>query len=239
MSNDRLPHRIICEIAFLELEPTARERVKAMIRRDPEFDTFAESCSWPDHPRHRDVEHYVNLPRNATGFGDDPCPSPISASSRRSGRAADREPGSLGDQVQLHAVVQNGPQDALVLLNRLRLAAVAHHHGGGFDARRSEIFQNEGTKAGAPALSDLGVALVQSLVGTLEVQVYQLPKTKPPPCEGGGFGVSFDVSDCSSYVLQRCPAFELGGPSDALAVYGAVGVDDAPLRSLGFIAAPV
>jgi hypothetical protein len=40
-------HRIICEIAFQELEPTARERVKAMIRRDPEFDTFAEACTCP------------------------------------------------------------------------------------------------------------------------------------------------------------------------------------------------
>jgi hypothetical protein len=32
-----LGHRIICEIAFQELNDTARERVKAMIRRDPEF----------------------------------------------------------------------------------------------------------------------------------------------------------------------------------------------------------
>jgi S1/P1 Nuclease len=47
-------HRIICEIAFQELQPTARERVKAIIRRDPEFDTFAESCTWPDQPRRHD-----------------------------------------------------------------------------------------------------------------------------------------------------------------------------------------
>ena len=67
-------HRIICEIAFQEMEPTARERVKAMIRQDPEFDTFAESCSWPDRPRRRAVEHYVNLPRDAEGFAKDPCP---------------------------------------------------------------------------------------------------------------------------------------------------------------------
>jgi S1/P1 Nuclease len=45
-----LGHRIICEIAFQELEPTARDRVKELIRRDPEFDTFADACSWPDHP---------------------------------------------------------------------------------------------------------------------------------------------------------------------------------------------
>jgi S1/P1 Nuclease len=66
--------RIICEVAFQELEPTARERVKAMIRRDPEFDTFAESCSWLDHPRRRAVEHYVNLARDADGFAQDACP---------------------------------------------------------------------------------------------------------------------------------------------------------------------
>ena len=45
-----------------------------MIGQDPEFDTFAESCSWPDRPRRRAREHFVNLPRDADGFGDDPCP---------------------------------------------------------------------------------------------------------------------------------------------------------------------
>jgi hypothetical protein len=45
-------------------------RVKAMIRRDPEFDRFAESC----HPRRREAEHYVNLPRDAERFSEDPCP---------------------------------------------------------------------------------------------------------------------------------------------------------------------
>jgi hypothetical protein len=79
-------HRIICEIAFQELEPAMRERVKAMIRRDPEFDTFAEACTWPDRPRQRAVEHYVNLPRDAEGFTDDPCPWPPTASSPRSTR---------------------------------------------------------------------------------------------------------------------------------------------------------
>jgi hypothetical protein len=35
-----LGHRIICEIAFQELNGTARERVKQLIQRDPQFDTF-------------------------------------------------------------------------------------------------------------------------------------------------------------------------------------------------------
>jgi hypothetical protein len=50
-------HRIICEIAFQELNDSALERVKAMIGEDPGFDTFAECCSWPDHPRRRAAEH--------------------------------------------------------------------------------------------------------------------------------------------------------------------------------------
>jgi hypothetical protein len=69
-----LSHRIICEIAFQELNAAARERVKAMIQRDPELNTFAETCSWPDHPRRRATEHYVNLPRDARGFVEDACP---------------------------------------------------------------------------------------------------------------------------------------------------------------------
>jgi hypothetical protein len=67
-------HRIICEIAFQELNERARERVKAMIRRDPEFNTFAEACTWPDHPRQRATEHYVNLAPDAVGFDGDACP---------------------------------------------------------------------------------------------------------------------------------------------------------------------
>jgi hypothetical protein len=45
-----LGHRIICEIAFQELGSIARDRVKAMIDRDPEFATFAESCACPTIP---------------------------------------------------------------------------------------------------------------------------------------------------------------------------------------------
>ena len=48
-----LGHRIICEIAFREMDDGPREQVKAMIRRDPEFRLFADACTWPDHPRRR------------------------------------------------------------------------------------------------------------------------------------------------------------------------------------------
>ena len=69
-----LGHEAVCEIAFLELNDTARQRVIALIRQDREFRTFRASCNWPDRPRQRASEHFVNLPRDATGLGDDPCP---------------------------------------------------------------------------------------------------------------------------------------------------------------------
>ena len=67
-------HQAICEIAFQEVSDTTRTRIKALILQDPQFSTFAEACIWPDHPRIRATEHYVNLPRDADGIGDDPCP---------------------------------------------------------------------------------------------------------------------------------------------------------------------
>jgi hypothetical protein len=67
-------HEVICEIAFLELTPAAREKVKALIERDDEYSLFAKSCIWPDKPRRRPKEHYVNLPREAAGFAGRPCP---------------------------------------------------------------------------------------------------------------------------------------------------------------------
>jgi hypothetical protein len=67
-------HEVICEIAFQELTQRAREKLKVLIERDDEYRLFAKSCSWPDKPRRRSREHYVNLPRDAEGFGERPCP---------------------------------------------------------------------------------------------------------------------------------------------------------------------
>jgi hypothetical protein len=67
-------HRIICQIAFQELTDAARQRVQDLIRLDHEFSRFSDVCTWPDHPRKRADEHYVNLPRGAGGIGDDECP---------------------------------------------------------------------------------------------------------------------------------------------------------------------
>jgi hypothetical protein len=67
-------HHIICEIAFQELNPQARARVIQLLRQDPDFQLFSKACTWPDHPRTRASEPFVNLPRSAASIGDDPCP---------------------------------------------------------------------------------------------------------------------------------------------------------------------
>ncbi len=67
-------HRIICEIAYKELNSQARTEVNRLIRLDPDFTFFFDSCTWPDHPRKRSREHFVNLPRSATQLENDPCP---------------------------------------------------------------------------------------------------------------------------------------------------------------------
>jgi hypothetical protein len=67
-------HQIICQIAFQELNPQARAQVKQLLQPNPDFTLFSKACTWPDHPRKRASEHFVNLPRSATQLGDDPCP---------------------------------------------------------------------------------------------------------------------------------------------------------------------
>jgi hypothetical protein len=63
-----LGHEAICELAFRELDDTARQRVIALIRQDQEFTTFRASCNWADRPRQCASEHFVNLPRDTTGL---------------------------------------------------------------------------------------------------------------------------------------------------------------------------
>jgi hypothetical protein len=45
-----LGHRIICQIAFQELNPTARAEVVRLIAHD-HFNSFTDACTWPDHPQ--------------------------------------------------------------------------------------------------------------------------------------------------------------------------------------------
>jgi S1/P1 Nuclease len=69
-----LGHEAICELAFLELDDTTRQRVIALLRQDPEFPSFRASCNWAYRPRQRASEHFVNLPRDAAGLDDLECP---------------------------------------------------------------------------------------------------------------------------------------------------------------------
>lgn len=67
-------HRIVCGIAFHEAAASTRAKIEAMIASNGETGPFTETCIWPDHPRKRDDEHYVNLARDAQAIGADECP---------------------------------------------------------------------------------------------------------------------------------------------------------------------
>src|SRR5262245_20311376 len=71
-----LGHEVVCEIALRELNPQARKKVDSLIEFDPDFRKFPRSCIWPDHPRIRASEHFVNLSRAAKKIEPaTPCPS--------------------------------------------------------------------------------------------------------------------------------------------------------------------
>ncbi len=67
-------HKVVCEIAFRLATPNTRARIRRLIQNDPQFDFFSDSCTWPDHPKRRDPEHFINLPRTAEGLTSDTCP---------------------------------------------------------------------------------------------------------------------------------------------------------------------
>jgi nuclease S1 len=67
-------HKIVCEIAFRLAQPDRRAAVRKLIRSDTEFDTFTDSCVYPDHPRKRAPEYFINFPRDSHGLTSDQCP---------------------------------------------------------------------------------------------------------------------------------------------------------------------
>jgi hypothetical protein len=67
-------HRVICEIAFRLVQPDTRAAIERLIASDLVFHTFADSCVFPDHPRIRASEHFLNLPRDSKGLTSDVCP---------------------------------------------------------------------------------------------------------------------------------------------------------------------
>jgi nuclease S1 len=68
-------HKIVCEIAFRLAQPDTRAAIRRLIRSDTEFDNFSDSCVFPDHPRIRAPEHFINLPRDSKGLTSDDCPA--------------------------------------------------------------------------------------------------------------------------------------------------------------------
>ena len=67
-------HKVICEIAFRLVQPNTRAEIKKLISTDERFTSFSDSCTWPDHPRQRASEHFVNLPRDSDGLHSETCP---------------------------------------------------------------------------------------------------------------------------------------------------------------------
>ena len=65
-----MDHKTICEIAFNAVNPSTRAVITALIQADRQFASFADASTWPDYPRKRADEHFVNLPRDATGLTD-------------------------------------------------------------------------------------------------------------------------------------------------------------------------
>lgn len=71
----RTGHKVVCLIAYEGLTDEARRQVDALMALDPEFEHFADSCSWADSPRKRSAEHYLNVSRKTrpgaiVGCGD-------------------------------------------------------------------------------------------------------------------------------------------------------------------------
>jgi hypothetical protein len=67
-------HRVICQIAFQELNDTARNEVIRLIALDATFDSFTDACTWPDHPRKRAEEHFINVARSVQTITVSQCP---------------------------------------------------------------------------------------------------------------------------------------------------------------------
>jgi hypothetical protein len=68
-------HKVICEIAFRLVQPNTRAEIRKLIGTDEQSNTFSEACTWPDHPRQRASEHFLNLPRDSDGLHSESCPA--------------------------------------------------------------------------------------------------------------------------------------------------------------------
>ena len=64
-------HKTVCQIAFDKVKPSTRAAIVRLIEADGQFQSFSDACTWPDHPRKRAGEHFVNLARDASGLTND------------------------------------------------------------------------------------------------------------------------------------------------------------------------
>ena len=67
-------HEVVCEIAYQELNAAVRREVGRLIHLDPDYPTFSAGCNWPDQPRKREIEHYINVTRSHRAISVDKCP---------------------------------------------------------------------------------------------------------------------------------------------------------------------
>src|SRR5262245_22686350 len=68
-------HEIICGVALHEMKvPDAQAELHRLLSLDLDVETFGEACTWPDHPRKRARDHFVNAPRTATTIQATGCP---------------------------------------------------------------------------------------------------------------------------------------------------------------------
>ena len=67
-------HKVVCEMAFRLAQPSTRAEIQKLMSTDERFVSFSEARTWPDHPRQRASEHFVNLPRDSAGLGSETCP---------------------------------------------------------------------------------------------------------------------------------------------------------------------
>ena len=61
-------HKTVCQIAFDKVKPSTRAAIVRLIQADGQFQSFSDACTWPDHPRKRAGEHFVNLARDASSL---------------------------------------------------------------------------------------------------------------------------------------------------------------------------
>src|SRR5215510_656056 len=61
-------HRVVCDLAFQLSSAETRAEIRRLIKTDAQFKSFPDSCIFPDHPRQRAPEHFINLARTSDGI---------------------------------------------------------------------------------------------------------------------------------------------------------------------------